>query len=178
MQQRGYVQRQVFGLLLLTLLAVVIPGRAWAAVSDRPVNVAATQDEPDTKGDSAFCTSKKTRPHPRAALIARLFDASGDEVMEWYCSGHSFGEIMLALRTSARTDPLQSAADILAMRADGASWGQIWRDTGLLGSSEPKGNAENGSNAGNNEDGQDRPDSVVPPPGHGQDKDKDKVKRP
>ena len=174
MQQRRYIQREMFGLLLLSLIAVAMPGTAWAVGSDRSLSVVHEQDEPDDKGDSAFCSSKKTRPHPRAGLIAHLYNVSSDEVMEWFCSGYSFGEIMLALRTSARTDPFQSAADILQSRADGASWGQIWRDAGLLGSSRQKDKAENGSSAGNQENAQARPDRVGPHPGREQDKDKAK----
>jgi hypothetical protein len=52
--------------------------------------------------------------------------------MGYFCNGQGMGAIMLALKTSQLTgaDP----ASLLAMRAAGEGWGQIWQELGLIGS--------------------------------------------
>ncbi|HSG26633.1 MAG TPA: hypothetical protein VLA32_11000 [Anaerolineales bacterium] len=84
---------------------------------------------------NAFCTGKKDTNHPLASKIVAKYgestEVTEDMVMEWFCEGHSMGQIMLALTTQVLdgSDP----AEVLAEREDGKGWGQIWKDRDLIG---------------------------------------------
>lgn len=68
------------------------------------------------------------------------------QVMTWFChtsddgEGYGFGQIMLALQTSqilADTESPVEADALLAMRADGLGWGEIWKTLGFNGKPKP-----------------------------------------
>lgn len=85
------------------------------------------------KANSAFCSpGKKDKAHPLAGKLAAQYGVSPDWVMGYFCNGQGMGAIMLALKTSqlSGADP----ASLLAMRAAGEGWGQIWQELGLIGS--------------------------------------------
>lgn len=69
-------------------------------------------------------------PHPLGVSIAEKFDVSYERVMMWFCSGHSFDEILVALQTSGMSD--RSPEELLTMRAN-KSWDQIWTELGIVG---------------------------------------------
>ena len=69
-------------------------------------------------------------PHPISQSTAERYDVSAAEVMNWYCAGAEFDDILLALETNAQSSvPVE---DLLARRAAGASWDHIWREIGLV----------------------------------------------
>jgi hypothetical protein len=93
-------------------------------------------DKPEgEKDNSAFCgEDKKDKSHPVAVKIAEAYGVTEEWVMGYFCDGYGMGAIMLALKTGEETgaDP----AALLAMRAEGKGWGQIWQELGLIGSEE------------------------------------------
>jgi hypothetical protein len=62
--------------------------------------------------------------------IAANFETSYEEVMGWYCAGHEFEDILLALQTADGLDVLP--ADLLDRLEQGLTWEEIWKDIGLL----------------------------------------------
>ena len=93
----------------------------WEAESDPGAEVSA--------GESLTqCT--EVNPHPVGQSIAEKFEVSYERVMTWFCSGHTFDEILVALQTSGMSD--RSAEELLAMRQS-QSWDQIWTEVGIVG---------------------------------------------
>ncbi|MDX1687679.1 MAG: hypothetical protein R3248_06820 [Candidatus Promineifilaceae bacterium] len=93
----------------------------WEAESDPGAEVSA--------GESLTqCT--EVNPHPVGQSIAEKFEVSYERVMTWFCSGHTFDEILVALQTSGMSD--RSAEELLAMRQS-KSWDQIWTELGIVG---------------------------------------------
>ncbi|RPI87416.1 MAG: hypothetical protein EHM41_05070 [Chloroflexi bacterium] len=74
------------------------------------------------------CTD--TEPHPIGQSIAKSYEVDYLQVMNWFCSGYSFENILIALETSSvvniPTDML------LEMRLD-KEWEVIWDETGFTG---------------------------------------------
>jgi hypothetical protein len=87
--------------------------------------------DPAPTGD-IHCT--EVDPHPVAQGIARKFDVTYEEVMTWFCGGHSFDDILLALQTAELVD--RPAGELLQMK-EGSSWDQLWDELGLV--SQPPG---------------------------------------
>ncbi len=84
---------------------------------------------------SAFCAEdKQEKQHPLAVSIAADYGLVEEDVMTLFCEGHSFGAIMLALITGE----IQGLDynEVLASRAAGQGWGQIWKGLGLIGNPE------------------------------------------
>ena len=82
--------------------------------------------------NSAFCAEdKQEKQHPLAVSIAADYSLVEEDVMTLFCEGHSFGAIMLALITGE----IQGLdyIEVLASRAAGQGWGQIWKGLGLIG---------------------------------------------
>ena len=62
--------------------------------------------------------------------IAAVFGISVETVMNWYCTGYAFEDILLALQTTAQ---VQLSPDELLNRLNqGQTWDGIWVDIGLL----------------------------------------------
>jgi hypothetical protein len=55
-------------------------------------------------------------------------------VMEYFCDGYGMGQIMLALKTSELEGIETNPDSLLAERANGVGWGNIWKNMGLIGS--------------------------------------------
>jgi len=114
-----------------------IPDDGWGDDDDgkgRPENpgrgIGRDKDKSDDDDDAkAFCESGET--HPMAARLAERYDVTADWVMEYYCNGYGMGQIMLALKTGTLSDA--SPASLLAERAEGIGWGQIWQSMKLIG---------------------------------------------
>lgn len=65
-----------------------------------------------------------------AESMAQDYDfTSRAEIMDWFCSGAEFEDILLALETEAQAG--LPAEDALSMLVGGMSWEEIWQDYGL-----------------------------------------------
>jgi hypothetical protein len=112
------------------------------------------------KQNNAFCAEgKQEKPHPVATKLAERYDITEQWVMNYFCDGYSMGAIMLALKTSQLDGVLVDADTLLAERANGIGWGQIWKDMGLIGSEK---------------NGHSPPGLLKKPDGHPGNKNKDK----
>lgn len=121
-------------------------------IDDEDVDDKEEDEDSEDTFQNAFCTGEKDTLHPLAAKIVERFGETGEEeaaegngevgdtqavslteeqVMTWFCEGHSFGQIMLALVTQKfdGSDPQET----LQMRKEGKGWGNIWKEKGLIG---------------------------------------------
>lgn len=90
-------------------------------------------DKPEgSKDTSAYCSGVQNEPHPVAAKLAEKYGVTVEWIMGYFCQGVGMGQIMLALRTAHVTggDP----AALLAQRSEGKGWGEIWKESKLIGS--------------------------------------------
>lgn len=68
-------------------------------------------------------------PHPIGKDIAETFDVSYELVVDWFCSGFSFENILIALETSEAVDiPAETLLDMLLEM----EWEEIWIETGFV----------------------------------------------
>ena len=75
-----------------------------------------------------ICLGEKD--NPIAEAIANEYEfATYDQVMNWFCNGAEFDDILVALETELQTET--SADEMLQMLTDGFSWEDIWLITGL-----------------------------------------------
>jgi hypothetical protein len=125
-------------------------------------------DGEDGEDEENFFCANPDASHPVGQSIAERYGLTYEEVMAWFCEGEfGFGQIMLALQTSGITG--DSADDLLARRAGGEGWGQIWQDLDLIGRPEDAGPPEwagRPEGAGPPED-RGRPEGAGPPDGSG-----------
>lgn len=93
------------------------------------------ETEAPTAGEAAngseSCTGDCLGPerHAIGESIAETFETPYEQVMTWFCEGHEFEDILLALQT--QEDSGVPAEELLAMRPEKA-WEQIWEELGLL----------------------------------------------
>ncbi|HZW04047.1 MAG TPA: hypothetical protein VFF68_08975, partial [Anaerolineaceae bacterium] len=71
------------------------------------------------------------KQHPVGARIAATYGLEYEMVIGWHCEGYGFGQIMLALQTSALTE--LPAEDLLQMKTEQGGWGRVWQGLGLIG---------------------------------------------
>jgi hypothetical protein len=92
------------------------------------------EDKPEgEKDNSAYCGGvKQGEIHPVAGKLAEKYGVTADWVMGYFCDGYGMGAIMLALKTSRINGSDPSA--LLAERAEGKGWGEIWKEMHLIGS--------------------------------------------
>jgi len=96
------------------------------------------------KDNSAFCAEdKQDKPHPFAPIMAERYGVTEESVTEYFCQGYSIGAIMLALKTSQMDGADVDPSELLANRAAGNAWGQIWKGLNLIGN-EKDGNSPPG----------------------------------
>ena len=69
--------------------------------------------------------------HPMGKSIADLYENTNyEEVMQWFCSGFLFEDILTALQTAEQTST--TPADLLSMYENGQTWEEIWLELGLI----------------------------------------------
>ena len=66
-----------------------------------------------------------TEPHPIGINIAANYDVDYAQVMDWYCTGNGFDDIILALETRSLVPDLE-ADDLFQWIDEGKSWDEIW----------------------------------------------------
>ena len=79
--------------------------------------------------DRTYCDNAEKK-HPVGESIARNYDVLYKDVIDIYCEGYTFDEILLALETESQTG--MDKLDILQMRDDGLSWDEIWNNLDLI----------------------------------------------
>lgn len=102
---------------------VKMPGMSTDDDMDKP------EGEKDT---SAYCSGAQPKPHPVAAKLAEKYGVTVEWIMGYFCQGMGMGQIMLALRTAQVTGGDPDA--LLAQRGEGKGWGEIWKESKLIGS--------------------------------------------
>ena len=91
---------------------------------------------------NAFCTGAKESNHPLADKIYEKFDVGtefdseigADTINDWFCEGHSFGQIMLAFTTHFLNPDLDPYNVLLMRKEAGMGWGKIWKEFDMIGS--------------------------------------------
>jgi hypothetical protein len=134
------------------------------------------EEEDEEGGDEEqvgyFCRAGTEDLHPVAGALAETYETNLEQIMGWFCEeSFGFGQIMLALQTAKMEEA--DAAELLARRAGGEGWGQIWVDMGVIGKdreADPPGGppewAGPPEHAGPKE-GRGRPEDAGPPEGRG-----------
>ena len=123
-------------------------------------------DEIDGEADAGRCTV--VTENPMAQRIAEQYGVSVEEVMDLFCNGAGFGQIMLAYDISEQTGT--PVSELFALREEGFGWGQIMLGADLIG---PPDNAGPPDGAGAPDDKpQGPPDNAGPPDGAGAPDDK------
>jgi hypothetical protein len=84
-----------------------------------------------SKDNSAYCASD-VDPHPLVAIMSERYDVAEENVSQYFCNGYSIAAIMMALKTTEIDGVNLGWSDMLALLADGYSWGQIWEQIGLI----------------------------------------------
>ncbi len=106
------------------------------------------KEEFEGKSNSSYCSDKKESEHPFAAAISDTYSTSVSVVMDYFCQGYGFGEVMLALQTNQINN--EEVSTMLDLRRSGQGWGQIWQDMKLIGNRDkaksPPGQLKKGSN--------------------------------
>lgn len=67
-------------------------------------------------------------PHPVAENIAQKYQLEYTQVIDWYCQGYEFEDILLALQTGKITEV--AVEDLLTL-SETQSWSEIWEDFDL-----------------------------------------------
>ena len=68
-------------------------------------------------------------PHPIGQSIVEKFEVPYEEVMDWFCKGETFDDILLALETEELTG--RSLEELFAMK-DQKSWDDVWKELGIV----------------------------------------------
>jgi hypothetical protein len=111
--------RSTHWLILLTIFGILCLPACSATGGPDP--------EPDWK-----CTD--IQPHPVGKSIAEQFDVPYAQVMTWFCSGHEFEDILLALQTSELSG---EKVESLLARAARLGWERVWEDLDLTEGLKP-----------------------------------------
>ena len=69
--------------------------------------------------------------HPIGKSIADLYENTNyEEVMQWFCSGFLFEDILTALQTAEQTSA--TPEELLIRFENGQNWEEIWLELGLI----------------------------------------------
>ena len=124
--------------ILMLLTAVILAGcqdglKSITFQSSKATKTAEAQEttdstgsQQDQEGQAADCPL--TDPHPVAVSIADKYQWEYQEIIDWYCAGYPFEDILVALQTSKLADlePIE-----LLERSAEQDWFEIWEDLGL-----------------------------------------------
>lgn len=103
-------------LAMLTLLAIGLV----SCSGDVPVRT------PDIQ-PSEVCPQPD--PHPIGVSITEKFDVPYEEVMDWFCKGETFEDILLALETEELTG--RTLEELFGMKGH-KSWEDVWKELGIV----------------------------------------------
>jgi len=69
--------------------------------------------------------------HPMGKSISDLYqNTTYEEVMQWFCSGFLFEDILTALQTAEQTNT--APQELLSRFENGQTWEEIWLELGLI----------------------------------------------
>lgn len=102
------------------LLALLLTISLVSCSGDDPVAT------PDVKPVAAC---PQLDPHPIGESISAKFEVSYEEVMDWFCGGETFEDILLALETQALSG--HPVEELFAMKAQ-MGWEDIWKELGIV----------------------------------------------
>jgi hypothetical protein len=126
------IKRSLIILILLTglILSGCQEGIKSISTRSRKATQTAESQEADQQEDQErqLVDCPPTEPHPVAESIAEKYQQDYQEIVDWYCAGYSFEDILVALQTSRLTDlePLD-----LLEKTQGQEWLEIWEDLNL-----------------------------------------------
>jgi hypothetical protein len=103
----------------------------WVKPGERDDEVEDKETGEGSKYNSAFCSGRKDKPHPVATGLSQTYAMPVEDIMNYFCNGHGFGQIMLALQTKAISGV--DVSETLGSRESGMGWGEIWKNMGLIG---------------------------------------------
>lgn len=63
-------------------------------------------------------------------IAAQFEDVSFEQIMDWFCSGAEFEDILIALQTEKVTG--QPAQELLEMLVTDLTWDEIWQSIGYI----------------------------------------------
>ena len=105
-----------------------IPPMPEPAQETVPVPTPALEVIQPTEAASTDCLGGEVSPI--AESIAGDYEFTDyTEVVTWFCNGAEFEDILVALETESQTGT--PAEDMLQMLAEGFTWDEIWKLTGL-----------------------------------------------
>lgn len=135
----GWDLKICISLVLMAFLVAACGGEVSPEVNSTPVEeprpasthgpALGTSVEP-TEVSATMTACLQQEQQEIAMGIASQFEVEYDQVMTWFCTGHSYEDILLALESSQGTD--YSVDDLLAMIDQGNTWDQIWEQIGLV----------------------------------------------
>jgi len=121
------------GLVMILAIASCSIGTVEDGISgDQPNSSSLEQSTlvPEESPSLVDQTCTDLDPHPIGAEIAGTYDVAYKDVMGWFCSGHTFEDILLALQTKKLADV--ELEWLLEERLQGKSWDQIWDEAGIM----------------------------------------------
>lgn len=136
-------------------------------------------EEPMYPNQGYYCTQSEDM-HPMGARLAERYGMDYATLQGWFCEGHGWGQVMLALQTGAAME--MDPAMLLEARDAGEGWGNIWKELGLIGKPDKDKDKDKDKDMEEPEMGADddkgKPDFAGPPSNKDKDKDKDKNNTP
>lgn len=129
--------KAIFVSTLIVLLAACAPaiqpdvpatGINQPTAEQTPLVLPAATDTDSTPRSAPDCAGEDVRQMADSIADDYPF-SSGGEVMNWFCEGAEFEDILLALETEDLTGV--TAEEMLEMLAEGLSWDEIWLVVGL-----------------------------------------------
>ena len=75
------------------------------------------------------CQDLNEEENQVAISIAEMYDSSYDQIMEWFCAGNSFENILVALETSTA---VEITPDELLEMASENNWDLVWKSIGFI----------------------------------------------
>jgi hypothetical protein len=69
------------------------------------------------------------KPHPIGESISEKFEVPYEDVMDWFCGGETFEDILLALETQDLSG--RSVEELFVMKEQ-MSWEDIWKELSIV----------------------------------------------
>jgi hypothetical protein len=104
------------------------PGNDAQDVNVQPVLPTPAIQTTDREPVDFDCANSDSQ-HTVGTSIAETYEVSYEQVMEWFCDGYSFDNILIALETS---EAVNVPADTLLEMLLEKEWEQIWSEMGFL----------------------------------------------